>query len=234
MLRSRRFDLGISAVFLASIAAYILLPHGELIQQLASVPLVGSLVVALVQVLRDQARHERETTLQEYQNRFALGASSHMADVAFDKHVQFCEQYVAEVHQVLRTLIREGPTEGTLAHTAKLYELQLQYAVWLTPSIEEDLETFERALREVGATAGLLKSAGDIGDRQQHIAKLYKTFADVMGAKWFPNGWRGEKLNEAPAIAMVIQRLRGILGIAELTAMRTTLLSRAHRLGADA
>ncbi len=88
MLRSRRFDLGISAVFLASIAAYILLPHGELIQQLASVPLVGSLVVALVQVLRDQARHERETTLQEYQNRFALGASSHMADVAFDKHVE--------------------------------------------------------------------------------------------------------------------------------------------------
>ncbi|NSL56552.1 hypothetical protein [Uliginosibacterium aquaticum] len=232
MLRSRYFYFGTIAIFLASAIAYALLPHGDFIQRLVSIPLVGSLVAALTQVLRDQAAHEREIVRQEQQNRFALGASSHMANVAFDKRVQFSEEYVAEVHQVLRTLVREGPTEEALKHTSKLYEIQQKYSVWLTPRIEDELELFERALREVGATANLLKSARHLENHEQHIAKLYKTFADVMGTTWFPSGWHGEKLNEEVAITMVIQRLRSVLGIQELTDMRTSLLSRANKLGA--
>jgi hypothetical protein len=48
-----------------------------------------------------------------------------------------------------------------------------------------------------------------------------------MGSKHMGPTWQGEKLTEELAIAMVIRRLRGILGTEELTAMRATIVSQA-------
>jgi hypothetical protein len=228
----RKFYVVAAAIAIAAALAYVLLPHGELLRDLAAIPLIASPLASLLQLFRDEATHQRNQILQDYQNRFSLAASSHMANVAFDKHVQFCEEYVAEVQQTLLTLFRNSATEELFRHTAKLSDIQAKFVVWLTPQIETDLELFELALRKLGATAGLLKSGATLDDRQQRVRELYRTLADVMGRKFFPNGWEGQPLNEELAVTKVIQRLRGILGTEELTTMRTILTSRAARLSA--
>ncbi len=169
MSRTQRFYSAIAVIFMASFAFYYWNPSSAAIQFLASIPLVGSLIAALVQILRDQAAHERAMLVLAEQNRFSLGASSHMANVAFDKHVEFSEEYAKEVHKALTTLFREGPTPEVLRHTGALYALQQKYAVWLTPKVERDLETFESALRRIGANAGYVRDAPSAEDRQQRL-----------------------------------------------------------------
>ena len=189
--------LAISAVFGLSAVFFAVLPYGELLKTLSAIPLIASLVAALWQVLRDQAANDRQLLLLDAQNHFSLGATSHMASVAFDKHVEFCEEYVAEVHKALHTLFREGPTENVFPHTAALYAIQQKYAVWLTPKIEVELEQFEAALRKIGANDAYLKIAEGAPDRQQHVAEMYKTFASVLGEKHMGPEWAGEKLSGA-------------------------------------
>lgn len=225
MKHINRTYVAIAMVFAFSGAMVLWLPDGEFIQKVAAVPLVGSLLAVLLQVVRDQNSHDRQMLMQSSQNLFALGATSHMANVAFDKHVQFIEEYVAEVHKTLATLIREGPTENVFKHTLELYSLQQKYAVWLTPQIERDLGAFEAALRSIGANEGYLRSTSSAADRQERIDEMYKTFADVMGSKLMGSTWNGSPLTEDLAISMVIQRLRSILGTEELSAIRALLLA---------
>ena len=223
MSQTKKTYFGIAAIFSVSLAFYYWHPDGEGIQFLAGIPLVGSLVAALVQILRDQATHERAMLIVAEQNRFSLGASSHMANVAFDKHVQFSEEYAEEVHKALTTLFRNGPTPEVLQHTGTLYVLQQKYAVWLTSKLEKDLEVFESALRRIGADAGYVYNTTDADDRQQKLNAMYKTFAEVMGFE----EWRGEKLTDDLAISMMIRRLRNILGTEELTEIRSAIVSKA-------
>ncbi len=228
--RTQKTYLGIAMVFVLSLWLFYSLPDGELIQRIAAIPVVGSLVGALFQILRDQAEYDRKLAQINIQNSFTLGATSHMANVAFDKHVLFCEEYVAEVHKAVSTLFRRGPTQEVLAHTGTLYTLQQKYSVWLTPQIEEDLEVFESALRQIGANAGYINDAPDAEDRPQRIAAMYKTFASVMGVKFMGTSeWQGESLSEELAVSMVIRKLRAILGIEELTKMRAVFVKNALR-----
>lgn len=225
MSRTQKTYSAIAMIFLASVAFYYWNPSGTAIQFLAGIPIVGSLVAALVQILRDQAAHERTMLVLAEQNRFSLGASSHMANVAFDKHVEFSEEYAKEVHKALITLFREGPTPEVLQHTGALYTLQQKYAVWLTPKLEMDLETFESALRRIGADAGYVRDTPSAKDRQQRLDAIYRTFAEVMGFE----EWEGEQLTDNLAVSMMIRRLRTILGTEELTEMRSAIISNAIR-----
>ena len=147
----RNRSIAIFGVIVASVAVAALLPHGELIQTLAAVPIFGALSAVVVEVLRDQAKRQHETAISEYQQRFALAASSHMATTAFDRQVSFCEEYVAEVLVTLRTLFREGPTREALTHSDHLHVIKQKYVLWITRELESRLEPFEKALRRIGA-----------------------------------------------------------------------------------
>jgi hypothetical protein len=177
----------------------------------------------LVQVLRDQAAHERKLLIVAEKNRFALGTSSHMANVAFDKHVLFSEEYVEEAHKALTTLFRKGPTDEVLQHTDTLYLLRQKHAVWLTSKVEKDLEKFESSLREIGAWAGYVSAAPHAEDRQQKLNEMYRTFAKVMGF----SEWGGETLTDELTLSMLVRQLRSVLGIEELTELRTAVTSKA-------
>ncbi|HUU12828.1 MAG TPA: hypothetical protein VM182_03850, partial [Terriglobia bacterium] len=101
--------IALAVVFVASAAAAILLPVGDAVRTLTAVPAIGSLFGALLQIFRDRVAYERSLLLLEAQNSFSIGTTSHMANVAFDKHVLFCEEYVTEMFKALTTLFREGP-----------------------------------------------------------------------------------------------------------------------------
>ena len=223
-----KYYLGITAVLALSLGSLFWLPGGEFVQSLSAIPLVGSLVAALFMLVRDYTAHERKLLLQESQNRFLLGASSHMANVAFDKHVQFAEEYADELHKALATLFQKGPTQDVLKHTNVMYELHQKYAVWLTNKLEAELEQFEFDLRKIGAAAGYVDASTAQENREEIMSAMYRRFAEVMGKERMgADEWDGEKISEERAASMTIRRLRSILGSEELTEMRTSIISKS-------
>lgn len=161
--------------------------------------------------------------IEEAKNRFTVGATSHMANVAFDKHVQFCEEYARGVNKALLTLFRRGPHGDVLADAHALSVLRGEWTLWITPEIEGQLDNFERALRRIGAQAQLLKDLRADEDRTDAIKQAYGTFAAVMG--W--ENWRGEPVTRDVAATKVIEGLREVLGTADLTRLRAELIDRA-------
>jgi hypothetical protein len=88
-VNNKRFYIALCIVFLASMLAALLLPFSGLIRELAAIPAIGSMFGALFQIGRDHIAHERSLFILESQNSFSIGATSHMAGVAFDKYSAF-------------------------------------------------------------------------------------------------------------------------------------------------
>jgi len=206
-------------VFVASMAAALLLPFGESIRALAAVPAIGSLFGALFQLARDRIAHERSLLVLESQNTFSIGATSHMAGVAFDKYSAFCEEYVAEMFNALTTLGREGPRKTALQHADALLGIRRKWAIWLTPAVDKELEPFEKALRTIGASAWVQEQAPGEGD----IKEMFSTFAKVIGL----DRWHNEPLTDELTVTAAINRLRRVLGTEELNRLRSDLVRRA-------
>ncbi len=212
-----------AALFAASLLAYLILPQGEYIQQFAALPLVGSLVGLLIRIALNEAAYQRELMKLAIQNNFSLAATSHMAGVAFDKHVEFSERYAAETYRSLVTLFRKGPTNLALDHSQELFAIRREFAVWLTKDIDTKLEGFESALREVGASAEYVYNNMDAEDRQGKLTAMYRTFAQVIGLA----EWNNEQLTDERAATKVIQQLRIILGTEEFTRLRLAIVVKA-------
>ena len=170
--------------------------------------------------------HDRATELASSRNRFELGATSHMAAVAFDKLVKFSEEYVEEVQNTLTTLFQEGPTDKALKHAAALYTLQRKHSLWISAQVSNQLGKFETALRRLGAQAHFVEDFQDQKGRPEVVANMYKTFANMIGAEFMgADEWEGEKLDPEKAILMVVERLKIALGIEELNRVRQQLIA---------
>ena len=227
MTRNQITYAGIAVVFILSMFV-VLSTRGisEIISEFAGIPLVGSLVYALFLMMRDQASHERALLALDRQNNFVLGASSHMANVAFDKYVEFCEEYVHEAQEALSTLFRYGPCEDMLTHAGKLYRIQQKHALWITAKIEQDIEPFQTEPQKIGADASYVSSKADKLSQEQrdrYINQMYTALAKVTGMK----EWEGEKLTDELAVSSQIRLLRSILGTEELNEIRHFLVAKA-------
>lgn len=216
--------MALAFICVASVLAWIAARNHDFVQVLLAIPFVGSLLAALAQIIRDQAAHEKALLLQEAGNRFVLGVGSHMGNVAFNKHVEFSQAYITEAQGALRTLVREGPCETVLNHASKLYEVRQAYIIWLTVDLEQSLDPFEIALREIGSNACYVKEVrGDIGHREERskaLEKMYNDFARVMGFKQ----WDGVELTDDLAVVALVRKIRSILGIEEITSLRLSIL----------
>ncbi len=187
-MNTRRRYVALAVVFVASLVAatfFHFFPV-SIVGDLAGIPAIAALFGALFQLSRDSIAYDRSVRLEEAKNRFTVGATSHMANVAFDKHVQFCEEYTAEVNRTLTFLFRRGPHGDVLQHANALMDIRTNWTVWLTPEIETQLVRFEGALRTIGAQAELLADLRADEDRAEPIRRAYGTFAAVMG--W--EAWR--------------------------------------------
>jgi hypothetical protein len=104
----------LSFIFVLSLAGATCIDASELMKAVVTAPGVAALIGALYQLARDQAAFEKQLHIQEKQFQFTLGAASHMANTAFDKHVAFCEKYMKEIHDAVQTLFREAETPEAL------------------------------------------------------------------------------------------------------------------------
>jgi len=124
-MKAKNTYVALGVVFFVSVTA-IVLPVGATIRVVAAIPAAGSLCAALLQVFRDMIAHERALWIIEAQRSFSIGATSHLAEVAFDKYALFCEEYIAEMFRTLATLTRDGPRQQrcrTLRRSWKSEEL---------------------------------------------------------------------------------------------------------------
>jgi len=185
--------------------------------------LVKHVLSVEVELLKAGLEKASAIQMREAKNRFDIGTTSHMAIVAFDKHVGFCEEYSQAVRVALLTLLRRGPHEDILVDARQLVEIRERWSLWLTSKVEIELEKFESALRTIGANAWLLGELRADEDRTEAVKQAYGTFAAVMG--W--EKWRGETVTRELAADRVFDGLRKILEISELTQLRADLVKRA-------
>jgi hypothetical protein len=211
-------------VFAASLLFAIFIPLSQVFRTISATPAVLALFAAFLQIFRDQLSHERSIALLEIQNTYALGATSHMATVAFDKHVSFCEEYVADTIRTMMFLFRRGPDAEAVKYADDLFKVRMHWTVWVTREMDAQLEAFENAVRRIGADAHLL-TVEDLQDRAMIVKRVYAEFAKVLNLK----EW-GDTDNPADvAVEAVVAYIRTVLRVSELTNLRTRLIENANR-----
>lgn len=214
-------------VFSLSFGAAWAFPVEDAIKGIIAFPGIAALISTLWQLMKDQAAHEKSLEIQHNQFKFTLGAASHMANVAFNKHVEFCESYVTEIHSAVTTLFREGASKESLVHAQKLYQLRIDSSVWLTANINEKLAKFESALRQIGADEHFVQSTAGHSSyaeqRSRAIDRSHTMFLEILGID------KEKEVNEEYAVEAVITKVRAILGVEELTNLREHLVAEASK-----
>ena len=224
----------LGVVFTASAVITFVAPISELFKGITILPAVAVLMGSVWQLFRDKLSHERSLELQQRQDLFNLGTTSHMANTVFDKHVEFCEKYLQEVHNTVVTFTREGPTDKGLSHAGELFSLRIEFTAWITPEIEEKLMPFEKAVRSISAKSGFVKVLSQDGpavdeDQEKHrhkqrseaIEEMYSTFKSLMD-------FEDVKVKDEDATVLAVKnKVREILQIQELVGIRSHLISKS-------
>lgn len=210
---------------LIAAVAFLALSFSEVspaIEALIALPGAGGLLLALWELVKASIEHAHRIEEQSAGNAFALSATSHMAEVAFDKHVEFSEKYVAKANEGLWILFREGPTPKALQIASELYDVRRTYILWETENVADFLNKFEKALREIGASEHYLQHLAVGPKRSELIRSIYATFKRVVDLSSLPTSPTPEV-----AVTHIIRRLQDHLGISELTSLRRYYLEEA-------
>jgi hypothetical protein len=123
--------------------------------------------------------HERSVLLAEKQNAFSIGTTSHMATVAFDKHIGFCEEYVEAMSNSLNTLIQEEKP----INTGNFLRIRQKWALWLTQEMEAKLDKFEAEITRIGGDAQVFDLAGVPLSNDRSIKRVIADFREVLGTE---------------------------------------------------
>jgi hypothetical protein len=134
MTKPQEYSL-LATVFVLSAALAFALPTTELLRGIAGLPAVGTLFFVVWQIFREDAAHRRQIELEHQKQFFGLTVTSHMASVAFDKHVAFCEEYIARVNHGVKDMVVQGPSREALAFSRQLLEIRVKHAPWVSPDI---------------------------------------------------------------------------------------------------
>lgn len=221
--------IGLIIIISLSILMTFFAPINDIFKGIVSLPAIGGLSLVLFQLFRDENNYQHNKEIQKDQQLFNLGSTSHMANTVFDKHVEFCEKYLEEVHNLLKTLYREGPTEKALNHSSVLYSLRMEYTAWITSDIDVKLIPFEQAIKEIGAKSYLIEALRNKEEsneeRLQAIKELYSVFKKMMNLNYetAPEG--------AESFIAVKERVRDILQVRKLTEIREFLVNKAYEIG---
>jgi hypothetical protein len=217
-----KFFVILFAIFVVSFCFFV--ATNGFVRELASIPIIGTLMVLLWKVIEAEVSHQRRIMQAEIQNSFLYGSTSHMAQVAFDKHVLFCEEYIKEVSDTIWTLFAQGATPEALNHRDKLHLIKEKHLLWLTPEIEGQLLKFEKAIGKLGANAMLARDNPREIDMNE-IHEMHRILHEVMGIEQ----WRGETLSKELSHQAIINHLRTVLGIESLTKLRGKIAESSSR-----
>ncbi|MGY6240101.1 hypothetical protein ACW910_21700 (plasmid) [Burkholderia ambifaria] len=152
-------------------------------------------------------------------------AGSHMAIVAFDRYVQFCEEYTTQFREAIAGIIQTGPHENAITYSGELLRLRTRWALWVTDDVNTRLERFEKVLRQMGSDAHLSSPelAASVPNQSELINRMYKAFSDLLAL----GNWNGEEADKDIAIATMVSHLKETLGIEQFGMLRQLTLKNA-------
>jgi len=205
-----------------SFGTALFLPTADILRWVSGVPALVALIGVVLQIFRDHAQHEKALAIQRDQQHFILGVTSHMANVAFDKHVEFCEKYISQMQETLSTLFYEGPTKKCLELASKLADIRLSFRTWLTSEIQDKILPFEKALVKIGANEQLLKDLPGGTERTETVKEVYDIFSSVLD---IPRD--GRVVDVQVASGRIMDNLQAILGVKQLVQLRIALVDKA-------
>jgi hypothetical protein len=208
-------------VFVASAWSASNITVDNLSKALFAVPGATALFSIVYKFWKDERAHERQVELQTRQQEFAFLPASHMASVAYDKHVKFCEEYLEAVNKAVFDLWAEGPNTRALGHANSLRDIRDRHTAWLTREIEEKLFPIEAALRQIGAGSHVLPLVQPGSERSKIVDDVYGAFGKITESG-------KENQGSAAAVASITDSLRELLGIKELTELRTEVTKLAR------
>jgi len=219
--------LVIILVFVVSFGGAWILPVDTIFKGIFSVPAVLALIAALFQLLRDEAQYLKSIELQQQQHLFSLGAMSHMANIAFDKHIAFCERYMAAVIAIAQTLSENGPLSLTDDHYYSLTDLHREFGAWVSSELTEKLLPFEKSVGELVCTTYDVNSTDEpcneeLREDSRKRAKLI--FNQILRINL---GYEGIEPDDRLYFPAVIDKIREILDIDKLIALRKALFLQA-------
>lgn len=209
----------------ALVGIYLARDGGALIMAISQIPLVGSMLAALFQLVRDDAAHARASQLQESQHGFTLGVESHMAKLIFERHVEFCEAYATEINRTLAELHQRGIQATGCA--GKLFTLRLKYSLWLEDKPMDQLKAFEDNLFELEREAGnaeafrQLQDEASLESRKLAIDNARRCRAIALGEDSFD----GAPLPKGTSCTSALGALRTIVDTEMLSKLRKTFCS---------
>ena len=213
-----------SIVAIASFLIAYFLPTEAILKGIIALPGVSALFGALWQISREHVHHERQKEIQDREHNFNLSISSHMANVAFDRHVEFCENYIKQVHELLEKSFRSTNTKNII-EPRELITIRKTYATWLTNDINEKLWAFEETLNNPTSNSLIALSS----TMQQAMTNSITEIQKILVSAFTGRKVRTETENERK-IKKVIYELQKILGINELTQLRMLILNKAMNI----
>jgi hypothetical protein len=193
----------------------------NLSKALFAVPGATALFSIVYRFWKDERAHERQVEIQARQQEFAFLPASRMASVAYDKHVKFCEEYLEAVNKAVFELWAEGPNVKALGHANSLRDIRDRHTAWLTREIEEKLFPIEAALRKIGAGSHVLPLVQPGLERSKIVDDVYGAFGKITESG-------KENQGSTAAVALITDSLRELLGIKELTELRTEVTKLAR------
>lgn len=224
-MKSVYLYFGLLIVLLISFFA-VYLPVPEKIKGIISLPGVGALVGFLFQLYRDSETVRHQRALNKEQNEFTISISSHMARVAFDKHVSFCEEYISEINLGIPKLFESGPSNSAGDLAIKLRDVRLKYTTWITKDITEQLWPFEKALIKISFNRNYINEIPDGDKRTELIDEMHRLFSNILELS---NDMESDKEETISiGVSKIIEKVQDILGITELTSLRNKILKNVN------
>lgn len=215
-------------VVIFSFSFSYLIPLDPIWRGMATLPGVGSLFIALFKIYQDAIAHERSKELAEKSHYFNLSVTSHMANVAFDKHAAFAEAYTKKVYAVVQKLIADGPSHDAMNLSADLKTIRTDHMPWVPQDIARDLRIFEDAIWDIGHKASALEIKRGWPDFDDHRDKLYDNFFLLIGYEINVDGKKiKNKEFESMTIDKTLQYIREVLGVNQFHTLKQHIISKA-------
>ncbi len=223
------YGISIVVIVLSAIMIYVL-PLSNSFRELFSLPAIMGLFSILVQGWRDQISYEREKELQKKQHEFELSVASHMANVVFDKQVEFCEKYYQKMVDIISNLgsvlFRDIGDMGR-NYVKELKEIRRLYSPWISSETENKLVVYENKLWDISAGSFFSTLSPNSTEEEKQFEKktksIFEVYAEYLGIKYFD----GERMHVKDAASIVLDDLKEILGVTDLETLRRNSLNRA-------
>lgn len=182
--------------------------------------------VAFFAVSREYAQMAETRELAAVEREFRLASTSHMSQIVFDKHVQFCERYLEAAQPIFNMIALGDIRQYHRLDLTQVRETRIANTLWLTFEMHENLATFESNIEhmKIYARHHLRQQDSNPDAARDSFEQLMLLMTEMTDGNYL----RSEAQSLSPkSYAAMVRHLQKTLGIDRLTHMRDSVLQQS-------